>query len=172
MRQPYPEPCSWKSAANNAISLGDISRALATCSNRAHFHTWGPAQPLNIWSNRIARFHQIWPNNLILGLSEHSFIVFCGVLGDTILVPNLRDGLKSIMTSFSSTQTLNMGRIGLIRWIMNMFVVGPRKVKSLHYTFSSRMLGLQIDPTLELKFDRPSTKVLRFCIFHHFEPGI
>jgi hypothetical protein len=44
MRQPYPEPCSWKSAANNAISYGDISRPLATCSNRAYFYTWGPAR--------------------------------------------------------------------------------------------------------------------------------
>ena len=58
------------------------------------------------------------------GRPEHSLIP-CDVLGGTILAPNHQAGLKKSGSRFSSAQTLNMGRTGLIRLIMNVSTVGP-----------------------------------------------
>ena len=71
-------------------------------------------------------------------------LILCGVVSDTILVPNLGDGLKNIKTSFSLARILNIGRIGLIRWIMNISTLRPWNVSLFHYTFPSKMSGLEI----------------------------
>jgi hypothetical protein len=54
--------------------------------------------------------------------------------------------LEEFRTSFSSARTLNMSRIGLIRWIMNLSTIISCKVVSLHYIFSSRTLKPKLGP--------------------------
>ena len=97
---------------------------------------WGPTQTLTFLPNRIVWFHQIRPKDftIVLGLNtQSSHVVF-------EVAQFLRQALGlgwRIWDEFFLVQTLNMGHIGLIRWIMNIFV-GPWKVDSFHYTFPSR----------------------------------
>ena len=52
--------------------------------------------------------------------------------------------LETIKMSFSLAQILDMGRIGIIYWIMDISSISPWKVNPLHYTFPSRKCAISL----------------------------
>lgn len=75
-------------------------------------------------------------SNLAQGLCTRvgleCLLILSGVLGGKILVAKSSGMLEKIATGFSLAQTLNMGWIGHICWIMDIIIVGHGKFNSLH----------------------------------------